>query len=378
MGMLGSQAVLLLALLGAEFGPPSEGLWVEAKRQRVQSARSELARVAKTALPTVVSISATQPVPESDPIQKLASSPQRALGAGFFIHPDGYILTSHHVIEDATEIKVGVNTEPDLIEHFPAKVVGSDELTDIALLKIEGLGPFPVLPLGSTSSVEIADWVVVIGNPFGMANSVSVGVVSHKERSGIAPNGKDGYFDYLQTDASINPGNSGGPVLDINGDVIAIASAVNVSGQGMGFAIPIEIAKEILPQLKAHGRVRHAWIGASVRNPAELRDRRARLEGVVVSDVLQGGPASKAGLQVGDLIVALGGSKVRRAELLRWRIASSPVGGLVELAVRRGDKALRIQVKLLQRPSEAAEPERPEHAAPVDCGGLRRPQCRAM
>jgi serine protease Do len=339
--------------------------------------RSELTRVAKTALPAVVSISATQPLPDSDPLHKLAASPQRALGSGFFIHPDGYIVTSQHVIEDATEIKVAVNREGELSEQFLAKVVGSDEMTDIALLKIDGPGAFPVLPLGSATSAEIADWVVVIGNPFGMANSVSVGVVSHKERSGIAPNGKDGYFDYLQTDASINPGNSGGPVLDLNGDVIGIASAVNVSGQGMGFAVPIEIAKEILPQLKSHGRARHAWIGASLRNPSERRDR-PFLDGVVVSDVLEGSPASQAGLQAGDLIIGLGGSRIRRAEALRWKIASSPVGGLAELSVRRSGRVLRIHVKLIQRPSEPSDSEPSERASPADCGSLRPPRCRAM
>src|SRR5216683_1678728 len=148
--------------------------------------------------------------------------PQRALGSGFFIHPDGYILTSYHVVEDGGEIRVSRHAPEDAgSQTYPATLIGKDELTDVALLKIDSPRKFPVLPLGNTELVEVADWVVVIGNPYGMANSVTVGVVSYKGRTGIAPNGKDGYFDYLQTDASINPGNSGGPVLDLNGTVVA-------------------------------------------------------------------------------------------------------------------------------------------------------------
>src|SRR5262249_39313108 len=225
-------ATLTLVLVSAQPEARAGDLWVEAKGQKVQRQRSELARVAKAALPAVVSITALETTREEGGPGESPALPQKALGSGFFIHSDGYILTSGHVVEDGKEIRVSIHSD-DGPRACPARVVGKDELTDIALLKVVSLRKFPVLPLGGTDSVEVADWVVVIGNPYGMSHSVTVGVVSYKSRGGIAPNGKEGIFDYLQTDASINPGNSGGPLLDLEGNVIAIASAVNISAQGI-------------------------------------------------------------------------------------------------------------------------------------------------
>src|SRR5262249_42630528 len=201
---------------------------------------------------------------------------------------------------------------------------------------------------------------MVIGSPFGMANSVTVGVVSYKGRSGISPNGKDGYFDYLQTDASINPGNSGGPVLNADGEVIAIASAVNVSGQGIGFAIPVDTAKSVIPQLWAEGSVRRAWMGASVMDSA---DGEAREDGVVVSEVREGSPASKAGLQIGDVITSVGAVGIRRAGALRSRVAKAPIGEWMELRVRRGGKPLRLQIQLEEMPKPDEEGRRADRLA---------------
>lgn len=322
-------------------------LWLEAKHQKVETARSELSKVARAALPAVVSITTLQQ--SSQDSESDAPAPQTSMGSGFIINAEGFILTGYHVVEDAAEIRVAVNPSDDSDEVYPARIVGRDEQTDIALLKINAGRKLPVLPLGSTSQVDVADWVVVIGSPFGMANSVTVGVVSYKGRTGISPNGRNGYFDYLQTDAPINPGNSGGPVLNLNGEVIAISSAVNVSGQGIGFAIPIETAKEIIPQLWSQGLVRRAWIGASVMDSIDFTTHDA--DGVVVSEVRDGGPASKAGLQIGDVITNLGSTIIRRADVLRGRVARSGIGEWVELSVRRDGKPLRLKLRLEEMPT---------------------------
>lgn len=346
-----------LALALFSFQPeakPAE-LWTEAKNVKVQRQRSELVRVAKAALPAVVSITALEASSEERAGTDAAPPSQRALGSGFFIHPDGYILTSYHVVEDGKQIRVSTHSE-DSARSYPARLIGKDELTDIALLKVDVPRKFPVLTLGSTESVEVADWVVVIGNPYGMSHSVTVGVVSFKARSGIAPNGKEGIFDYLQTDASINPGNSGGPLLDLDGNVIAIASAVNVSAQGIGFAIPIEIAKAILPQLGTQGSVRRSWMGISVREPFPSPEDEP-LDGVVVAEVENGGPASAAGLEVGDVIVRVDTTQIRRVEALRWKVATAEVGKMLDLTVRRSGKPLHLKVRLAEPPIEAEPPE---------------------
>src|SRR6266851_1451994 len=252
------------------------------------------------------------------------------------------IRVSRHAPEDAGS------------QTYPATLIGKDELTDVALLKIDSPRKFPVLPLGNTELVDVADWVVVIGNPYGMANSVTVGVVSYKGRTGIAPNGKDGYFDYLQTDASINPGNSGGPMLDLNGTVVAIASAINVSAQGIGFALPIEVAKAVLPQLSTQGSVRRSWMGISVRDHADSEEPESA-EGVVVANVLSGGPASEAGLKAGDVILRVGSTAIRRADALRWKVALGQVGKLMDLTVRRRGKPLHFLVKLAETPPEVED-----------------------
>jgi serine protease Do len=344
----------------------TKDLWLESKGQKVQRERSELSKVARSALPAVVSITAYESSSGKEGLEGAPTIPQRALGSGFFIHPDGYILTSYHVVEDGDEIRVFRHATEDAgPQTYLATLIGKDEETDVALLKIDSPRKFPVLPLGNTESVDVADWVVVIGNPYGMANSVTVGVVSYKGRTGIAPNGKDGYFDYLQTDASINPGNSGGPVLDLNGTVVAIASAINVSAQGIGFALPIEVAKAVLPQLSTQGSVRRSWMGISVRDASDSQELEAA-EGVVVANVLSGGPASEAGLKVGDVIVRVGSTAIRRAAALRWKVALGQVGKLMDLTVHRRGKPLHLKVRLAETPAALEDdvysrpPEDPE------------------
>ncbi|SET22060.1 S1C family serine protease [Stigmatella erecta] len=340
-----------------------ERLWLEAKGQEVRTQRSTLSQVARSAMPSVVSITTRQVSTEASGEEES----QKGIGSGFIIHPDGYILTSDHVVEGASDITVSVLSPEGYAEEFPAEVVGADARTDCALLRIQAGRPLPALKLSSASRVEVADWIVVIGNPFGLAHSVTVGVVSYKGRTEVTPNGRDGDFDYMQMDASINPGNSGGPVLDLKGHVVAIANAVNVAGQGIGFAVPIDIAKAVLPHLKAHGKVRRGWMGITVEDFSPGMVSEFGLEGsrpgVVVSGVAEQGPAGRAGLRAGDVIVALNAQPVARAHKLRWQVSSRGAGRSVVLQVRRGGHPLKLRVTLEDLPEEQA-PVAPVAARP--------------
>ncbi|MCI0674003.1 MAG: trypsin-like peptidase domain-containing protein, partial [Myxococcaceae bacterium] len=355
-------AVLLLGT-GA-WAAGAERLWVEAQNLQVLRERSSLADVARRAMPAVVSIT-TQPTAAA--LAQGGTDAQQGIGSGFVIHPDGYILTSAHVVEGAGEVRVTLLHPDGYPEETTARVVGQDTRTDTALLKVTVTRKLPVLTLGSGNDLQLADWVVVIGNPFGLSHSVSVGVVSFQGRTDVTPAGRDGDFDYIQTDASINPGNSGGPVLDLNGNVVAIANAVNVSGQGIGFAIPIDIAKAVVPHLKRYGEVRRGWIGIAVQDLTPslgaslgIKDER----GVVISDVTDGSPGAKAGLRVGDIITEVDTAPIPRAHVLRWRVSTRGAGRTVDLAVRRHGRPLKVKVTL-----EAMEVPEPGPAQKAAVGG---------
>lgn len=368
------RGVSLAALLCGLLGTPAWGvrrgedeqLWVEARQRSVRQERSVLSQVARAAMPAVVSITTRQPGTTAE------GEEQKGIGSGVIIHPDGYILTSAHVVEGAEEIFISVLSERGYPEEYPAELVGEDSRTDFALLKVDVERKLPVLKLASASRVDVGDWVVVIGNPFGLTHSVTAGVVSAKGRTDVTPNGRAGDFDYMQVDASINPGNSGGPVLDVHGDVVAIANAVNVAGQGIGFAIPVDIAKAVVPHLHKYGRVRRGWMGVSVLDctPDAIEAYGlARTRGVVVSEVMDGGPASRAGLQVGDVIEGLDASKVERATWLRWQVAARGVGRSVVLRVRRGERPLKLRVKLEELPAAASSGPLPEEQPGMGGGG---------
>lgn len=363
------RAVLLAAVASAVMvagtaRAADERLWIEARSQELRQQRSTLSQVAKAAMPAVVSITTRTESPES---LVSGEEAQKGIGSGFVIHPDGYILTSAHVVEGASEVSVSVLSSRGFPEEFPAQVVGEDTRTDCALLKINPGRKLPVLKLSSASRVEVADWIVVIGNPFGLAHSVTVGVVSFKGRTDVTPNGRDGDFDYMQMDASINPGNSGGPVLDLHGNVVAVANAVNVAGQGIGFAIPIDIAKAVVPHLKKYGEVRRGWMGISVADfspeVAAEYGLGSRGRGVIVSNVDQAGPAERAGLKVGDVIVGLDKGRVERAHNLRWQVAARGAGKSVVLNVRRGEQPLKVRVTLEELPGDTTTPAKATVAA---------------
>ncbi len=353
-------------------GPSSERLlYTEAKPavappSAAAAGLPELTKLAEAASPAVVGVVTTQAPPPGtsdeqmkDLFEKLNDGPRRGIGSGFVIQRDGWVLTNAHVIEGAAKIEVDLGEgQPKL----PAKVVGSDAESDLALLKIDAGRPLPVVPLGDSDHVALAEWVLVIGNPFGLDHSVTLGIVSHTGRSDISPVGRPGSYDFIQTDAPINPGNSGGPVLNLRGEVVGIATAVNATGQGIGFAIPINMAKGIVAQLRDHGKVVRSWLGVAVKEPPPATDGRGESgrgeggHGVVVTEVTAGGPAASAGLHVGDLITGFEGHSIRTPARLRWYVSTAGVGRSVEVKVRRAggpERAVRVSLAEVP-PAEAA------------------------
>lgn len=346
-------SLLLCAGSAAWASVQPERLWTEARRGKLERQRSELARVAKRAMPAVVAIS-TRSAEGGE-----GEESSKGLGSGFIIHPDGYIVTSSHVVEEVREVVVRVQSPQGRLEEYPASMVGNDPHTDIALLKIDAGRKLPVLPLASADDVEVADWVVVIGNPFGLPQSVTVGVVSFKGRTDVVPSGREGFFEYLQTDASINPGNSGGPMLDLRGFVVAVANAVNVSGQGIGFGIPIDTVKAVVPRLKEEGSLRRGWLGISVEDlTPDLASALGEesYSGVVVVEVEKESPAERVGLEVGDVIGSVGERAVRSAHQLRWEITIAGPGRSLALEVRRDGLPRQLRATLEQAREQRPPP----------------------
>ena len=276
---------------------------------------------------------------------------QRSLGSGFIIDKEGYIITNNHVIEGASEIHVRLSTE----KEFDAEVIGRDSKTDLALIKIKSWSDLPVVELGDSDKVEIGEWVMAIGNPFGLSHTVTVGIVSAKGRViGSGP-----YDDFIQTDASINPGNSGGPLFNINGEVVGINTAIVASGQGIGFAIPINEAKQIIPQLKKEGKVIRGGIGVYVQKLTPELAKSFGLEkskGALVADVIPGGAAEAGGILRGDVIVKFDGKEIDEMNELPRLVASTPVGKEVEVEVLREGKPLKLKLKVGELKDEAPPP----------------------
>jgi len=270
---------------------------------------------------------------------------QKSLGSGFIISKDGYLFTNYHVVEKADEILVKVSDG----KEYKAKVVGKDKNTDIALMKIEPDNSLPTVPLGDSSKLRVGDWVVAIGNPFGLSQTVTAGIVSAKGRViGAGP-----YDDFIQTDASINPGNSGGPLFNLAGEVVGINTAIVAQGQGIGFAIPINMARDILPDLKAKGKVVRGWLGVAVQDITEeiaesLKSKKK--EGALVADVFEGDPADKAGIEAGDIIIAINGTEVTNTHELLKVVAGVKVGEKVTITVLRDGKEKKFRVKITERP----------------------------
>jgi serine protease Do len=282
-----------------------------------------------------------QPMPRQ---QRVPSS-----GSGFIIDKAGRILTNNHVVRDAETIKVTLNDG----RTFKATTVGTDPATDVAVIKIEG-SDLPVLPLGDSDRLRIGDWAIAIGNPLGdLRGSVTVGIISAQGRSNLNIfGGTPDYQDFIQTDASINFGNSGGPLCNIRGEVIGINTAINTNGQGIGFAIPINLAKHVAEQLVAHGTVKRAMMGVTLANlTPEIAEGfgLGNQQGVVIQSVFKDSPAERAGIQRNDVIVEMNGQPVTDRDKFRLKVADTPAGTKVQLGVLRDGKHISLSVTLTDR-----------------------------
>jgi serine protease Do len=273
---------------------------------------------------------------------------QKSLGSGFIISPDGYIFTNNHVVEQADKIIVKLSDE----KEYEAKVIGRDAKTDIALIKIKPNKSLPVVEIGDSDKLRVGDWVMAIGNPFGLEQTVTAGIVSAKGRViGAGP-----YDNFIQTDASINPGNSGGPLFSMDGKVIGINTAIIAQGQGIGFAIPINMANRILPELKTKGQVTRGWLGVSIQDVTEEIAKSLKLKdnaGVLIAEVLEGDPADKAGLKSGDIIIEVNGKKIKDSHQLLMIVAEFRVGDKVEIKALHDGQEKVFQVIIAERKEKA-------------------------
>ena len=287
---------------------------------------------------------------------------EQSLGSGFILSEDGYILTNEHVVTGAEQIKVRLTDQ----RVFPGKVVGGDPKTDVAVIKIETEEPLPVAVLGDSDRLKVGQWALAIGNPFGLDSTLTVGVISATGRTDV---GIEDYENFVQTDASINPGNSGGPLLNIYGEVVGVNTAIVASGQGIGFAIPINLAKLVANQLIRSGEVTRGWLGVSIQPlDADLAASFGldRVTGALVTRVLPGAPAEKAGLQRGDVLLSFDGKPIRSVKELQLLVASSPPGEKIPVEVLREGTRLTLQVAIAARDTEAqpAKQERGEDLTP--------------
>jgi serine protease Do len=376
--VLAAVAAGIVLSAGFNVSPIARALWGEKEKPVVVPAVAGLRMVPvdipqlfKEVSPAVVNISTTQmvklnrprmrnPFGHQDPFDEFFNNffgrmpkeqKRRSLGSGFIVSPDGYILTNNHVVEKADEVTVTLLDK----EEFKAKVVGNDPKTDIALIKIDAKKKLTYVALGDSDQLDVGEWVVAIGNPFGLGHTVTAGIVSAKGRIiGSGP-----YDDFIQTDASINPGNSGGPLFNLKGEVVGINSAIVQGGQGIGFATPIQLAKSILDQLKDKGKVTRGWLGVYIQRLTPEAAENLGLSGrrgALVSDVTSGGPAEKAGIRSGDVIVAFNGKEIGDEHDLPQAVASTKPGKTVDVRLLREGKEMTIAVSITEMEGEPGKP----------------------
>lgn len=330
----------------AEAEPPVKDIPAD-----ILATQHAFSQVSKKVTPCVVNISTisrkkmARPFPDMPPLFDEffggGSRPRqdRSLGSGFIISRDGYIVTNEHVVRDAESIRVKLSN--DKIHN--ARIIGTDPKTDIAVIKIDATD-LPVAVLGDSDRLEVGQWAIAIGNPFGLERSMTVGVISATGRSNV---GIESIENFIQTDASINPGNSGGPLLNIHGEVIGINTAIVAAGQGIGFAIPTNMARPIISQLVDKGKITRAWLGISIRPVTDEIARTLRLakpHGVLVAELYEGGPADRAGVLPGDIIVNFGGTEVKDPAQLQQLVAAARIGVPVRTTVLRNGTRLVLSV----------------------------------
>lgn len=297
----------------------------------------------------------------------------RALGSGFVIDPEGYIVTNNHVIDDATNIEVTFDDE----KTYPATLVGTDEQTDLALLKVDAPQELPFVEWGNSDSIEIGDWVLAVGNPFGLGNTVTSGILSARSRDiNAGP-----YDDFLQIDAAVNRGNSGGPTFSTEGKVIGVNTAIiSPSGGsvGIGFAVPSNLARDIVAQLKETGHVERGWLGVQIQSVSPEIAEAIGLDephGAMVAQVISGSPAERAGLQQGDVILGYNGSEIDAVRDLPRLVAGTPAGESAEVRIHRGGEIQTITVDIAkmepQQVAEASDRSAPSQASPTAAFGAQ-------
>ncbi|HEX6769004.1 MAG TPA: DegQ family serine endoprotease, partial [Candidatus Binatia bacterium] len=283
---------------------------------------------------------------------------QRSLGSGFLIDTDGSILTNNHVVENASKIVVKLSDD----QEYEAKVVGRDAKTDIAVIKINAKSSLPAANFGDSDNLEVGEWVVAIGNPFGLDSTVTSGIVSAKGRH----IGQGPYDNFIQTDASINPGNSGGPLINLRGEIVGINTAIfsrTGGNMGIGFAIPINLVKELLPQLRGKGKVTRGFLGVLIQKVTpEIADSLGleKAQGALVANVSKDGPADKAGVKVGDVIVEFDGKEVKDSGDLPIIVARTPVEKKVRMTVVREKKSVVLSVAVGELKDEEVVASAPE------------------
>lgn len=337
------------------------------------------AAVVKKALPAVVNISTSRivrtprggelpqlpdffdffgfgrPGREFEPAPAPRERRAQSLGSGVVVSGDGYILTNNHVVEEAADITVAFDDR----REFTAKLIGGDALSDIALLKVEGTG-FATLPMGNSDSIQAGDICLAIGNPFGLKSTVTMGIISATGRGGL---GIETYEDFIQTDAAINPGNSGGALINTRGELIGINTAIlsrTGGNQGIGFAIPINMARDIMAQIRDTGKVSRGYMGAGIQDLTPELAKAFGLSstnGVAITQVEEGSPAERGGLRPGDVVVAVNGNTVKTANELRLRISGTKPGETVKLGVQREGKPVTLAVTLKQLPAQRGDEE---------------------
>jgi serine protease Do len=333
----------------------------------VRSIQTSLSAVAQRTMPAVVNIASTRvyQTPDDLPSSPLFQDPffqeffgddffrffgvpqervERSLGSGVIVSEDGYIITNNHVVSEATQVTVSLADK----REFEATVIGTDPKTDVAILKIKGTD-LPLVPLGNSDKARVGDIVLAIGNPFGIGQTVTMGIISATGRSHV---GITDYEDFIQTDAAINPGNSGGALVDIDGDLVGINTAIiSRSGgyQGIGFAIPTNIAKAVLDAIIKHGRIIRGWLGVAVQEVTQQIAAEFGLKkpgGALIVEVSPRSPAAKAGLRRGDIIVRYGDEEIGEATALRKLIAGTPINKKVPLTVWRDKKTIQVTVEI--------------------------------
>ena len=362
--------VALLAVVGLAIGcggPSATGgkFWRESPNA---SAAPDLARVnglladlAERLQPGLVHVRVQRTL-KADTPREDSGEPRRSTGSGFVIDPSGLIVTNAHVIEGAAAIQVRLADG----KRFQGKVVGRDNRVDLALLKIEGATGLTPLPLGDSNRLRVGEFVLALGNPFGLEQSVSFGIVSRKGAPlSVASPG----FDFIQTDAAINPGNSGGPLVNVAGEVIGVNSMAARNGS-IGFAIPANLVKMLLPQLATKGRVDWGWLGVSISEVTEDDLDRLKLRevrGVLVRSVLPGDPADKGGVRTNDVIVGIDGARLESPRDLQRVVSSTPVGKRVRVVLLREGRETEVEVTIglyQEREASSAEPPRREPRPP--------------